>query len=525
MKNKSYKNRFFFILLRLLVFLLFFFSLSSSVSALQSSLAPEIIIPRPGVATTNFEIEFKTQTKTTLSSPVCSHNNSPSDNQEGPLYEEGDLRGELFWLKHNYPDLSVMGRIMAGASEKLLPRILGETLEIRGGNDLSGQAKHHVFGRYQKIVLNSNGEEVVVDVEDSNPLATPTERVFVPSEWSQIIGQGKILGGLFGTTEAPNSVIIEIVNPTNTNAPPRKVNHVPTNIRKEASQANSVIENKNFETKTLLQTLIRTTVSIVRRLIEDALAWIRQEDTEKNLLAQDKLGGLTLVNKTRATVPGLETINQQAELFSVFLPANLVKNQEGKISAPLAVEAQYQVSENYSLREGSEETVFQNLGRTVRNYCLALCSQYPAGYPINRIDPLCVSCNPKDYELTGYGDIALNKHLCNLEGGLCHYYISPFSLADQGCGPNQDPKCTGNRCNPYEIGPDGDYREAGCSMPHGTCYDSSVCYAMTFAPNPAGGFGECQYANPSVCVRADRVQVGECAAVCYWGCCAEQGRR
>ena len=41
-------------------------------------------------------------------------------------------------------------------------------------------------------------------------------------------------------------------------------------------------------------------------------------------------------------------------------------------------------------------------------------------------------------------------------------------------------------------------------------------------PSAKGGFGACQYANPNVCVRVDRIETGSCAAVCNWACCAYQ---
>ena len=512
------------------VFLVFFFLINwlgftfpVFSASYKESAEPEVIIPKPGIASTDFEIEYKdqkTETKTSFWS-IIGLSPPGGSSQESSDYQNRYLEGDLFWQEYNYPDFSIMNKVMTGASQKLLPKELGENLEIRGEESFSGETKHHVFGRFQQ------GDLII---EDPEPLETPTERVNTPPEWPQIIGQSKILGGLLGAFEAPSSVIIDIVNPTNTSAPPRKTGHTITDIKSEASQANNTTENKRFKTLTLLQEIVKSVVSFFEDLFTEAdeegnileqfLAWFRKEETEETLIGQDESGEFTLVNKTRATVPGLETINEQANFFAAFLPADLVKDKDGRISAPLAVEAQYEVSEKYSLKEGSNETVFQNLGKTVKNYCLALCSQYPADYPINRIDPLCTSCNPSDYEMTGYGDVLLNRDICQFEGGACHYFL-PYDDTNQGCGPGQDPICEGGRCNPYEISLDGDYDACG-GPPHGSCVDSSVCYVMTFAPNPAGGFGECQYANPNVCVRADRIQVGECAAVCNWACCAWQ---
>ena len=497
----------------------------------KESAEPEVIVPKPGIASTDFEIEYKEKKEEPPSVSFFDFLTPPEEKtEEKTNYKNRDLREKLIWQQYNYPDFSIMAKIMALSSQKLLPQELGENLTIRGGENLSGQAKHHVFGRHE--IETEEGPPVMI--EDPAPPETPTEQVTVPTEWPQIIGQSKILGGLLGAFEAPKSVIIDIVNPVNTNAPPRKTGHTKSQITVDSSPANTYPEKEgseeknSFATKALLTENTKTTTKAIQDFFEQVLGWFKKETKETLATSQDRKGGLTLANKTRATVPGLETINEQSSLFAAFLPADLVKDKDGKVSAPLAVKAQYEVSEKYSLKEGSDETVFQNLGKTVKNYCLALCSQYPADYPIIRIDPLCTSCDPGDYEMTGYGDVLLNKEgLCQFEEGVgCHYY-EPSDNASQGCGPGKDPVCEGKdekdkfKCNPYEIGLDGDYDACG-GPPHGSCVDSSVCYVMTFAPNPAGGYGECQYANSNVCVRADRIQVGECAAVCNWGCCAWQ---
>jgi len=154
---------------------------------------------------------------------------------------------------------------------------------------------------------------------------------------------------------------------------------------------------------------------------------------------------------------------------------------------------------------------------------LSLCSQYPAGFNISQIDSLCPSCRPDDYPLEGYGDIPLSQELCqpNAAGG-CDYYDP---LATEGCGEGQDPVCEAGRCNPYEFYTDDYIKKCGAAPWYGDCRNPDVCYKMTFAKNPAGGFGECQYANPNVCVRADRLKVGQCTAVCNWACCAEQEKK
>lgn len=498
---------------------IYLLSFSLVLASYQESAEPEVIVPKPGIASTDFEIEYHAQESSSNTQPVLLPGEESSHRET--QYQNQFLEGDLFWSRYNYPDFSRMENSISAALKRLLPQTLGENLIITGGDDLSGQTKHYVFGRYQE------GEMII---EDPSPEKTPEERISVPKEWPKIIGGSKILGGLLGAFEAPKSVIINIANPKNTAAPPRKTGHPDNDTLVDSSQADKIVENKEFKTTSLLQRIISNVITFFQDLlsrtdeegniIETILSWFRKERHETTSISQDETGEFTLANKTRGTVPGLETINEQSTLFNSFVPASIVEGKNNQVSAHLAVKAQYKASSDYYPQEGSEKTVFQKLGTTVRNYCLALCSQYPSDYPISKIDSLCVSCNPDDYEMTGYGDIILNKDLCRFEDGACHYY-QPFDGTNQGCGPNQDPICEGGRCNFYEIGIDGDY-DACSGPPHNSCVDNSVCYVMTFTPNPEGGFGECQYANPNVCVRADRVQIGECAAVCNWACCAWQ---
>lgn len=488
----------------------------------QASTDPEIINLKQGMLSTTFQIEYKDEEK---SSQEVFAGFVTDPNEEKPLPKEEKstdvnpkftISGQLFLEEHHYPDLSTMNLVMSSALKRLLPKELDNQLSIKT-TDLSGQTKHYVYGLYRE------GETII---EDPAPIETPSQQTKAPQWWQEIIGKSKVLCGLFGSCSPPQSLNIEIADSQNNLAPPRKTGNNEGVKTEQSKPAETTIENENFATLSLVQKIIKTTTEYFKGLFEtedeSILAWFLKTSQEETITGKDETGQLTLFNKTRGTVPGLETINEQAEFFNIFLPADIAKTNKETVSAPLAAQAKYETSENLFPGPGSEKINYHNLGATRKNYCLTLCTQYPADYPISQIDPLCPSCNPEDYQLTGYGDVVLNRDLCQLEGGACHYYTS-YDGTNQGCGPGQDPICEGGRCNPYEIGLDGDYDACG-GPPHGSCVDSSVCYVMTFAPNPAGGFGECQYANPNVCVRADRIQVGECAAVCNWACCEWQNQ-
>jgi hypothetical protein len=488
----------------------------------QASADPEIINLKQGMLSTTFQIEYKDEEKSSQEA-FAGFVTDPEEEKPLPKEEEDTevdpkftIRGQLFLKEHHYPDLSTMNLVMSSALKKLLPKELDNQLSIKTA-DLSGQTKHYVYGLYRE------GETII---EDPAPIEAPSQQTKAPRWWQEVIGKSKVLCGLFGSCSPPQSLNIEIADSQNNLAPPRKTGNNEGAKTEQSKPAETTIENEDFTTLSLVQKIIKTTTEYFKDLFEtedgSILAWFLKTSQEETITGKDETGQLTLFNKTRGTVPGLETINEQAEFFNIFLPADIAKTNKETVSAPLAAQAKYETSENLFPGPDSEKINYHNLGATRKNYCLTLCAQYPADYPISQIDPLCPSCNPKDYQLTGYGDVVLNHDLCQLEGGACHYY-TPYDGTNQGCGPDQDPICEGGRCNPYEIGLDGDYDACG-GPPHGSCVDSSVCYVMTFAPNPAGGYGECQYANPNVCVRADRIQVGECAAVCNWACCAWQNQ-
>lgn len=116
-----------------------------------------------------------------------------------------------------------------------------------------------------------------------------------------------------------------------------------------------------------------------------------------------------------------------------------------------------------------------------------------------------------------------NQPYCHWTGFGCEYYTYLYTSPEsEGCPPDKDPVCEGGKCNPFEIGQKKDYESKGCKPPYSSvdCNDNNVCKELSLPPNPYGGFGECGYMNPNVCVRVDGY--GGCAGVCNWYCCAYQ---
>ncbi len=470
----------------------------------------ETILLKDSLASNNLTLSYKntitiTITLTPTPSPLATAkvlgeeaNETTNETRRGELYitEEGK----------NVPDFQSMEEILSFSLEKLLPENLRKELAIDNSQNIVGKTLQFIYG------TGEDGKKISPEEGDEREI--PEDKTTFPSWWSQLIGESKIICGLFNTCDAPESMKIKIAAAEEYN-PPEGLGHRDSAPKVEEKKVENEVTKKEFTISSFFKKIITDIIDELKKI------FVREETTETTGLAE-----------TRAIVPGGENIRENTSFFKNFLPASAIPAYH---NSPLKVSADYKISDDYTIIGGEEKEKleYHNLGASQRNYCLSLCSQYPADFDISQIDPLCPSCNPDDYPLEGYGDIPLSKELCRSpngeirqegEEGECHYYDPPNGT-NEGCEEGKDPVCEGGRCNPYELNsddynkrcPDGtlEYKKQGCRNPN-------VCYEMTFAQNPAGGFGECQYANPTVCVRADRLKVGKCAAVCNWLCCAEQ---
>ncbi len=400
----------------------------------------------------------------------------------------------------NLPNFQTMEETLSSSLKKLLPEDLKNELAIDSSEKIISKSKHFVYG------LDEKGEKIFIE-EEGETREVPEEKAFLPSWWSQLIGESKVLCGLFNTCVAPKSLKIKIAGNKEYD-PPEGLGNRDSSAQVNEEKINNNVIKSNFTILSFFNKIINS-ISKFFEGIGDFT--IKKEETTTT----------AAIAETRAIIPGAENVKENASFFKIFLPDVIVP---AFLDSPLKVKATYQVSpaSEYTLA-GEQKLEYQNLGATRRNYCLSLCSQYPAGFNISQIDPLCPSCRPDDYPLEGYGDIPLSQDFCQFQNGVgCHYYDP---TASEGCGENQDPVCEGGKCNPYEFYTDDYVKKCGTIPWYGSCRDVNVCKLITFAKNPAGGFGECQYANPNVCVRTDRLEVGKCAAVCNWACCAGQEKK
>lgn len=472
----------------------------------------ETIVLRDSLVSTNYKIQYSHKPDPMVTQIPLTPTPNPTNNSVlgDVTTKEGNFEGEIYLEEQYLPKFSGMNQIITTALEKLLPQKLKDSSYQVEEKDLTDfKLNHFIYG------LDPETGEKIPESEEKR---TPYGKTDYPAWWTSLIGRSKIACGLFGTCQAPQSLNIRI----------KEKNYEPVenlgtqkgkDINKDLPEETKLTEEGK---KFFLTSWFKTITEIAEEIVEFFKRIIITKEEEA-----------FFVGETRGIVPGGETINQQVtSLFQKDIPNSLVEKDKNK-NAPLSVDVNYQLKGDkgsYSFVPGfetSEKAInYHQLGKAHKYYCLNLCNLLPSGVSVKTLDDTCLSCNPDDYEMAGYGDIPLSQEFCNWEDGVgCHYY-DPNAV--QGCEPGQDPICEGEdkegnpKCNPYEFYTDNYISKCNKEPWYGNCRDPNVCYLMTFAPNPAGGYGECQYANPQVCVRADRLKVGKCIAVCNMACCAEQ---
>ncbi|PIS14473.1 hypothetical protein COT64_02480 [Candidatus Shapirobacteria bacterium CG09_land_8_20_14_0_10_39_12] len=427
----------------------------------------EIIYPQNSTFCTK-EVNFKYQQDLPSSS--------------APIYSSEDegITGEFFVDKVELPDFSTMEQNMTKALKKLLPQELNEQMDIQN-KILSSEAKHFVTGK---------------TAEEKSTSSTKKAKTKITTDlwWSNLLGQTKILCGLFGTCTAPKSMVIQIEDATQS-------------VKDDADQiACTTIGSETGEKKeeTITHEKEFQTTSFFKKLW-DAL-------TGKNEESSDFFG------TTRGQIAGGASFQSFSDFQRIFIPQEMMDEWEIKTGASID-------KTDFSLTvKGKEKTenasvYYTEMEKEKFKRCITLCSIYPAGFDISAIDPMCTSCNPNDYKID-YIDV--DKTNCHPIGGEgCDYYSEDTTPRCNG-----DPICESGKCyhNMYRM--NNDYTDRGCPLPYNAsgCTLREICVPMTFKKNPNGGFGPCQYTNSNVCVRSDWKDsgTGMCDYLCNWACCAYQ---
>jgi len=327
----------------------------------------EIIIPENSLFCTDFGIK-KSKTDSFSEKIETGDQNVV----QGATEEVREDTGEI-WLENlEQPDFSLMENRLNSTLPKLLTKSLNESLSI-DRTSLETKTKHFI-----------SGEGVDEEQAETN---IPYARIELPGWWTAVLGESKIFCGLFQSCEPPKKLALEIEPPD--------LEELAINLNNEkligCEESEPVIaekpeidnEKKPFKTESLF--------SIIREVIEDFLNMLRTTTITEET---------TLQNRTRGYLVGGKTLENQSTFFSSFIPPDInssIKN------SPLSGPSQYGLDPDHSIveEEDSKKINFQEQNQVRGRYCLQICSLYPpdSKFDISLIDPICISCDPKDYQL------------------------------------------------------------------------------------------------------------------------------
>jgi len=331
--------------------------------------ATDIIIPENSLVCTDFDINYEhTEERPITPVPVPSGVQATTQSIIDNFFKT--TTGDLDMTKQKAPDFSRTDKRLSFALPLLLPQDLLNLLYV-DKTPLETKAQHFVFGKDK----------------DGNPTALPTKipetQVEQPWWWTSLLGQTKIISGFMnpvfpGTEKWAVKVQPPVAIPTfSASALP------PCSSKEKAADESPelALVKKEFETQSWWQKIIDFLVNLIKT----------KEETH-------------LANKSRELWVGGKTLEKESALFDFSLHEDQIKRDE---NTPLNTESQFDVSvegRDADIGREAEEVKYQEQSLIRRRYCLELCSLYPQHFPgdsetidVAKIDPLCPSCDAKDY--------------------------------------------------------------------------------------------------------------------------------
>lgn len=278
-----------------------------------------------------------------------------------------DIQGNLVMESGHIFNFSGFEKNLSSALTRLLPAADQENLSI-DSQPLQSKVKHYVSGE-------ENGQKTKAE--------KPAEsKITYPSWWTKLIGESRILCGLFNTCTPPKSLTIQVTQ-TIPEAPSEKIGCISgtnTTQVEPITVAPASGTESQFKTRA---SILETFLSMVPKIIGVIKKFFNITQTETQL-----------ANKTRANLTGGQNLNLYAGFMESWLPANLLPaNKTSSLKGAAGYEVALSPPKDYQ-----ESLNYQNQGRNLARFCLQLCSLSPAGTDLSEYG--CISCNVKDYQLT-----------------------------------------------------------------------------------------------------------------------------
>lgn len=377
----------------------FFLALTTLIFFLNVSplLAQEetILIPENSLFCTDFRMTYEKSeegpTQETQGSESC-------EPDEGEISLEDKLTKQ--------PDFSTMNNRLQLTMPKLMPLPLNEKVEITSNGEsiepIETRAKHFIVpdeGAACAYNVNTmNSEEIPVSEEE-----IPETKFLLPLWWTELLGQTKIFCGLFSASERclpPENLKIKIESPN-----PEEISE---NIDLYASEESPISPKEGYLVCDNLGQKVKDTepsLSILKNIfnfspkVKKSIFTKLVGTVEQFFMKTEKFAPLE--NKTRGVLVGGHTLGNQSEFFSNFIIHEI---NSGMDNGPVAGNAAYNLAEDFVInpedQESAEKENYQEQDKVRIRNCLQLCSLYPpdSKFDVSTFDPICISCNPKDYE-------------------------------------------------------------------------------------------------------------------------------
>jgi hypothetical protein len=342
----------------------------------------EIIIPENSLFCTDFGLEYYKNEGESLSAMTKESIESSCGNDLADI--------ELKDQETKNPDFSIMDSRLQSTLPKLMPIQLGEKVNLYP-ESLETRAKHFLVAKE-----GASSCSIWEPPPDNTNIESVAETKFtLPGWWTHLLGQTKIFCGLFSASERcipPEKLTIKIAAPD-----PEEISSgidLSKDRYSECKPAGEPAKGIAPELKTENPKSNFLSEWIKRTFLKG------QTEKGENIYVTQTEKKASLENKTRGELVGGHTLVNQSEFFSNFIPNEINSSIN---DSPLASEAKYNISEDLTIAEGDEKAAnkenYQEQNQVRMRNCLQLCSLYPPDpkFDVSLIDPICISCNPKDY--------------------------------------------------------------------------------------------------------------------------------
>jgi len=353
----------------------------------------ELISPEKGLESSVFCNDFNVYYSNKEENPYSSSSLPQNIESEGGGYIDGTIEIEEGSL--SLPNFSLMESRLKSTMPKLMPEALNQKTDI-DTKILKSQARHYLIADNGACLTGAEEE-----IKFKGGIPIPKTGVEMPVWWTSIIGQTKIFCGIFGTCEPPEKLKIRI----------EQIDKPFEKDGKTISAFNMLDEEKDkipvcpekddsvFSEKPIISTDQRDYIccSWIEKVINYLVEKINNLFQGTEVIAENS----EMTSKTRGYIPYGKKVLEQSTFFSNFIPYDI---NSSIAKPPIKGEATYILTSNKGNLDFDENEAnkmnYQEESKVRARYCLQICSLYPpdSKFNVSTIDPICISCNPKDYQ-------------------------------------------------------------------------------------------------------------------------------